>query len=77
MREQVLTLLDPRGPVDRMRRLLTGGLTARQVHRRLEAPSDRSLREVTLVLDELVQQGRVKRRRLRLGNSLVDVYRLS
>lgn len=71
-----------------MRRRAAGGLTASQVLDRLPAelaPSSElkvevlarreRVREVTLVLDALVELNRVERRRARLWSSLVDVYR--
>ncbi len=89
MSEEVLSVLRGGGLGERVRRLLIGGLSASQVLDRLPRELVASLSQetnlvlarrealhaVTLSLDELVQQGRARRRRARLANSLVDVYR--
>jgi hypothetical protein len=74
---------------ERIRRRAAGGLTASQVLERLPpelVPSSEErnptlarreqVRSVTLVLDALVEEARVERRRARLWSSLVDVYRV-
>lgn len=84
MQEAVVAVLRSARPIDRLKRLLVGGLTARQIQERLatddalDVHQDReAVRRVTLALDALVQRGRVERRRARVGSSLIDVYRLS
>ncbi len=84
MEEAVLALLRSARPIDRLKRLLAGGLTASQIQERLATEGAvgihqqrEAVRQVTLALDALVQRGRVERRRARVGSSLIDVYRLS
>lgn len=75
---------------DLPRRLLVGGLAVTQVFERLEprlqtrllGDEDNevlarraALEELTFALDELVQEGRVQRKRARMKSALVDVYR--
>ena len=86
MKEQILDALRGGTVRERLRRRAVGGLSASQVLERL-APGTvplegnpviarrEAVQVVLRVLDELVQEGRVERRRSRLGNSLVDVYR--
>jgi hypothetical protein len=77
-------------PEDLPRRLLVGGLAVTQVLERLPAELQRgllggqpnevlarrqALEELTFALDDLVQEGRVRRKRARMKSALVDVYR--
>ena len=87
MKEQVLDALRGGAVRERLRRRAVGGLSASQVLERLPSGTvpvqegnpviarREAVQGVLRVLDELVQEGRVERRRSRLGNSLVDVYR--
>lgn len=75
---------------DLPRRVLVGGLAVTQVFDRLPAEEQagllgsqdnevlarrEALDELTFALDELVQEGRVRRKRARMKSALVDVYR--
>ncbi|MCB9794884.1 MAG: hypothetical protein H6741_19435 [Alphaproteobacteria bacterium] len=91
LRAATLEALRPKG-LERLQVRLTGGFAVTQLLERLPAPlraalqgaSDNpvlarreALDRLTWVLDALIQDGQVQRRRARLKNALVDVYRLS
>ncbi|MCB9741916.1 MAG: hypothetical protein H6741_23390 [Alphaproteobacteria bacterium] len=87
--EDLLEALRPRG-VEHLSARLTGGFSVTQLLDRLpegsraallgEEPNPvlarrQAMDQLTFALDDLIRAGKVRRRRARLKNALVDVYR--
>lgn len=90
LRDAVLDALRPQGLVERLRHAAVGGYAPVQVLDRLPEATREALQAghdnpvlarraaveaVTFALDDLIVEGVVARRRVRLKSSLVDVYR--
>ena len=76
----ILNALRPKGPRERLRVRLTGGLTVAQIHERLEPPlrskdgpeivaRRAAYEEIASALHEMISSGRVRKKRIHVKNA--------